>query len=164
MAPALLYPDAMRNLGLVVTLAVAMLSAGCIAAPALAPAALSAGGDLVKAGAVRLGGSTFRTFSLPLAEVRPAVKSTLEVLGFPAPSEEAGEERTVLHAEGVDRTVRIDLQPITPVMTQVRVSVRKSTLGQDPATASELIARIEQKLAPAEARQARRKVSERPSK
>jgi hypothetical protein len=154
----------MRTPVIAALLAIALVSAGCIAAPALAPAAVSAGGDLVKAGAVRLGGSTFRTFSLPLAEVRAAVKTTLESLGFPPASEQTGEERIVLHAESADRTVRIDLQPITPVMTQVRVSVRKATFSQDPATASELIARIEQKLAPAEARQARRKVSERPSK
>ena len=48
-----------------------------------------------------------------------------------------------LHAKGVDRTVRIDLQPIAGAMTQMRVFVRKNTLGKDLATASELVAQTE---------------------
>jgi len=135
-------------LGFVATLGLVLALSGCIAAPALAPAAFSAGGDLVKAGTVRLGGATLRTFSAPLADVYQATRKTLDSLGFQKPEEEMAEERVILHAHGVDRTVRIDLQPITGSMTQMRVSVRKSTLGKDPATASELVAQIEQTLTP----------------
>src|SRR5262245_44978962 len=102
----------MRTPGIVVALGVALLSSGCVA-PMLAPAAFSAGGDLVRAGTVRLGGATYRTFSLPLADVRRATLTTLESLGFPEPVEQTVEERMVLRAQGIDRTVRIDLQPIT---------------------------------------------------
>lgn len=136
-------------LGAVATLVTALALSGCVAAPMLAPAAFSAGGDLVKAGTVRLGGATFRTFSAPLADVYQATRKTLDDLGFPKPDEEMAEERVILHAKGVDRTVRIDLQPITGSMTQMRVFVRKATLGKDPATASELVAQIEQTLTPA---------------
>lgn len=130
----------------------------------LAPAAFSAGGDLVKAGTVRLGGATFRTFSLPMAEVHQATRKTLDGLGFPPPEEKTDEERVILHAHGRDRTVRIDLVPITAAMTQMRVFVRKNTLGKDPATASELVAQIELRLAPAEERLTQRRVSERRSR
>ena len=164
MALALLPYDAMRILGLVVALGIGLFSSGCVAAPLLAPAAFSAGGDLVKAGTVRLGGATYRTFSLPLAEVHQATQKTLDGLGFPQLEEKTVEERVILYAHGVDRTVRIDLQPITPAMTQMRVFVRKKTFAKDLATASELLAQTELSLAPAEDRQAHRRVSDRRSK
>jgi len=140
------------------------LLSGCVAAPILAPAAFSAGGDLVKAGTVRLGGATYRTFGLPLAEVHQATRKTLDGLGFPPPEEKTVEERVILYAQGVDRTVRIDLQPITPGMTQMRVFVRKKSFAKDLATASELVAQTELRLAPADERQAQRRVSDRRSK
>jgi len=136
----------MRMLGSVATLVIALALSGCVAAPMLAPAAFSAGGDLVKAGTVRLGGATFRTFSAPIAEVYQATRTTLDGLGFAKPEEEMDEERVILHVKAVDRSVRIDLQPIAGSMTQMRVFVRKSTLGKDLATASELVAQTEQAL------------------
>jgi hypothetical protein len=154
----------MRRFGSVAALGIALLSSGCIAAPALAPAALSAGGDLVKAGTVRLGGATFRTFSRPLADVYQATRKTLDGLGFPAPEEKMVEERVVLYVQGVDRTVRIDLQPVTGSMTQMRVLVRKNTFAKDLATASEVVAQTELRLAPADERQVQRRLGERRSK
>lgn len=156
--------EAMRKLGLVATLGIVLASSGCVAAPVLAPAAFSAGGDLVKAGTVRLGGATYRTFSLPLGDVHQATRKTLDGLGFPPPEEKTDEKRVILYAQGLDRTVRIDLLPITSGMTQMRVFVRKNTLGKDLATASELVAQTELRLAPAEDRLAHRRVSERRSR
>lgn len=43
----------------------------------------------------------------------------------------------------IDRTVQIDLRPITPAMTQLRVRVRMAHLGKDPSTSSELVAQTE---------------------
>jgi len=75
------------------------------------------------------------------------------------------EERVILYAQGVNRTVRIDLQPITGSMTQMRVFVRKETLGKDLATASKLVAQTELRLAPRiEPSQTGRKLSERKSR
>jgi hypothetical protein len=129
----------MRTLCGLALLLVVLAVPGCVALPALAPAAVNAGGDLVKAGTVRMGGATYRTFSVPLAELYRATRTTLEGLGFATPEEEMVEERVTLRARGVDRTVRIDLQPITGSLTQMRVFVRKETLGKDPATAMELV-------------------------
>ena len=164
MAPALLPSHGMRKPGLVLALGIVLLSSGCIAAPVIAPAALSAGGDLVKAGTVRLGGATYRTFSLPLAEVYQATRKTLDGLGFPPPEEKIVEEHVTLYAQGVDRTVRVDLSPITGSMTQMRVFVRKKSLAKDLATASEVLAQTERRLASAEERQVQRRLSERRSK
>jgi hypothetical protein len=155
----------MRVQGFVAAAVVTFASSGCIAAPALLPAAFTAGGDLVKAGTVRLGGATFRTFSVALADLHQATRKTLDDLGFPKPDEEMVEERVIIRAQGVGRSVRIDLQPITGSMTQMRVFVRKETLGKDLATATELVAQTEQALgSQAEARAARRNGSARQSR
>jgi hypothetical protein len=146
----------MRVLSLGTLLVALAALSGCVALPIVAPAAFSAGGDLVKAGTVRMGGATFRTFSAPLSEVYHATRKTLDSLGFGPPEEEGTEEKVTLIAQGLDRTVRIDLQPITGALTQMRVFVRKESLGKDPATASEIVAQAEQVLLPADPRQAQR--------
>ena len=139
----------MRTFSLLAILAVGFALPGCVALPVIAPAAVSAGGDLVKAGTVRtFGGATQRTFSVSLSELYAATRKTLDRLGFGPPEEESVEERVTLNARAIDRTVRIDLQPITGELTQMRVFVRKGTMGKDLATASELVAQTELVLAP----------------
>jgi len=66
-----------------------------------------------------------------------------------------------LHVRGIDRSVRIDLQPITGGMTQMRVFVRTEKLGKDLATSSELVAQVEQTLEPSSERTAQRKLGDR---
>jgi hypothetical protein len=152
----------MRILDLFAVLTPVLALSGCVALPVIAPAAFSAGGDLVKAGTVRMGGATYRTFSLPLSDVYRATRKTLDGLGFEPPVEESKEERVTLRAHALGRTVRIDLQPITGGMTQMRVFVRTETLGKDLATASELVAQTELVLEPpADQRQSQRKISDR---
>lgn len=149
MAPPLLTFEPMRKIVIASALAIGLsVLSGCAALPALAPAALHAGGDLVKAGTVRMGNATVRTFSLPLADVHEGTRRTLNGLGFPEPQEEMVEERVTLRVSALDRTIRVDLRPITGAMTQMRVSVRKKTLSHDIATASELVERIDQALEP----------------
>jgi hypothetical protein len=154
---------AVRTLALAFVVVAGLVLSGCVALPALAPAAAGAGGDLVKARTVRtFGGATYRTFSVPLSELYHATRKTLDGLGFASPEEESVEERVTLYARGIDRTVRIDLLPITGAMTEMRVFVRKGTFGKDLATASELVAQTELVLAPpADRRQAQRNVSSR---
>jgi hypothetical protein len=122
---------------------------GCVAlaAPAMGPA-LSAGGDVLRAGAAHtLGGASYRTFGAPLVEVYGAVHRTLARLEFSPPDEEIREEDVRLSTVGIRRSVRIELHPITPALTQMRVFVRGARLGKDPATASEIVAQIERTLA-----------------
>jgi len=133
-------------------LAAAVCLSGCVAAevPVVAPAAVSAGGDLVKAGTAHsFGGAVFRTFSVPLPELYDATRQTLARLGFEPAEEKRDEDRVSLRAHAVDRTVRIDLQPVTPGLSQMRVFVRKATFGKDPATASEVVTQTENVLADA---------------
>ncbi len=136
-------------------LVVSVVLSGCVALPLMAPAAASAGGDLVKTGTVRtFGGATQRTFSVPLSEAYAATRQTLDRLGFAPPEEKSKDERVTLYAYGIDRTVRIDLMPVTGDMTQMRVFVRKGNFGKDVATASELVTQTEQVLNPPTAERA----------
>jgi len=121
----------------------------------MAPAAVSAGGDLVKEGTVRtFGGATQRTFSVSVSELYAATRQTLDRLGFGPPEEKSKDERVTLHAYGIDRNVYIDLIPVTGEMTQMRVFVRKDTFGKDVATASELVTQTEHTLNPPTAERA----------
>ncbi len=142
----------MYRLDRLALLAAALCLSGCVAAavPLVAPAAVSAGGDLVKAGTSHsFGGAVFRTFSVPLPELYDATRQTLARLGFEPAEEKRDKDRVSLRAHAVDRSVRIDLQPITPGMSQMRVFVRKATFGKDPATASEVVTQTENVLADA---------------
>jgi hypothetical protein len=139
----------MQTFALIVVLVVSVALSGCVALPLMAPAAMSAGGDLVKAGTVRtFGGATQRTFSVSLSELYAATRQTLDRLGFGPPEEHSKDERVILYAYAIDRTIRIDLMPITGEMTQMRVFVRKNSLGKDVATASELVTQTERVLNP----------------
>lgn len=137
----------MRIYGWLVSLIAGLGLSGCVALPLLAPAAMSTGGDLVKEGTVRtMGGATFRTFEASLSEVYTSTRKTLDRLGFGPPEEASVDERVTLHARGIDRYIRIDLIPITGELTQMRVFVRKESLGKDVATASALVTSVEQTL------------------
>jgi uncharacterized protein DUF3568 len=145
----------MQTFSLIVVLAASVALSGCVALPVLAPAAASAGGDLVKAGTVRtFGGATQRTFSVPLSVLYAATRQTLDQLGFAPPEEKSVDERVTLYAYAIDRAVRIDLMPVTGEMTQMRVFVRKDNFGKDVATASELVTQTEQTLNPPPAERA----------
>lgn len=159
MALALLASDAMNTFSVIAVLLVTVPLSGCAALPVL-PAAVSAGSNIVKAGTAHVGGTTYRTFSVPLSPLQQATLKTLDSLGFAPPEEETTDDRVTLRARAVDRNVRIDLQPITPEMTQMKVVVRKEMLSQDLATASELVAQTELMLAPQlEQRAAQRKAN-----
>jgi hypothetical protein len=137
----------LRAFGSGVAIVASLGLSGCVALPLLAPAAATAGGDLVKAGTVRtFGGATFRTFSVSVSDLYRATRKTLDDLGFGPPQEESVDERVTMYAYGIDRTVRIDLTPITGGLTEMRVFVRKGNLGKDLATSSEFVQQIENTL------------------
>src|SRR5262245_28329978 len=124
--------------------------AAVIAVPAIGSAAASGGaGELVRAGTTATqGGTVYRTFDAPLASVHAAVETTLARLEFPSPDEQVHEERVVLSANAIDRRVRVDLQPITPALTQVSVSVAMSFWRKDSATAATLVDLVTETLGP----------------
>ena len=137
-----------------VLLATAIALPGCaavVAVPAIGSAAASGGASaLVRAGSTAVqGGTVYRTFDASLTSVHDAVETTLARLEFPAPDEEVHQERVILSANAIDRHVRVDLQPITPTLTQVSITVSINFWQKDAATAATLIDLVTKTLGPA---------------
>ena len=124
--------------------------AAVVAVPAIGSAAASGGASaLVRAGSTAVqGGTVYRTFDAPLTSVHNAVDTTLAHLEFPAPDEQVHQERVILSASGIDRHVRVDLQPITPTLTQVSITVSINFWQRDSATAATLIDLVTETLGP----------------
>jgi hypothetical protein len=135
-------------------LAIAIALPGCAAAvavPAIGSAAASGGASaLVRAGSTAVqGGTVYRTFDAPLTSVHDAVETTLARLEFPTPDEQVQQERVILSANAIERHVRVDLQPITPSLTQVSVTVSINFWQRDSATAATLLELVTATLGPA---------------
>jgi len=135
-------------------LAMAIALPGCAAAiaiPAIGSGAASGGaGALVRAGTTAVqGGTVYRTFDAPLNSVYDAVETTLARLDFPTPELAVHQERVSLSANAIERHVRVELQPLTSVLTQVSVTVSINFWQKDSATAATLIDLVTKALGPA---------------
>ena len=123
-----------------------LVLAGCagVALPALGAAALSGGvGSVVKAGTeYTLLGTAHRTFSLPIDQLAPVVRVTLERLAFALDETRVDDTELTIEASGIERSVHLKLTPITPAMTRLTVAVGHP-LRRDRATTTELLAQIE---------------------
>jgi hypothetical protein len=76
------------------------------------------------------------------------VETTLARLEFPDSDEQVHQERMTLRTNGIERHVRVDLQPITPTLTQVSVTVAINFWQKDPATAATLVDLVAETLGP----------------
>jgi hypothetical protein len=136
-----------HTLALPVAVVISLAAGGCtgIEVAALGVAALSAGaGGVVKAGTeYTLTGSAYRTFSLSLDDLSTAVRSTLARLEFTVQDAVADDHELIIEAAGIERTVHLRFTPITPVVTLLKVVVRRDLIRRDRATASELLAQID---------------------
>jgi hypothetical protein len=65
------------------------------------------------------------------------------------PDEQVQHERVILSANAIERHVRVDLQPITPSLTQVSVTVSINFWQKDSATAATLLDLVTETLGPA---------------
>jgi hypothetical protein len=130
----------------------AMALHGCaaLAVPALGSAAVSgSAGELVRAGAASIkGGTVYRTFDASLRDVHVAAQTTLSRLEFSGLEEQVKQEHVTLRSNAIERRVRIDLQPITPALTQVAVTVAIGAWQKDLATATTLVDLVAEALGP----------------
>ena len=125
-------------------------TSGC-AAIGLTGAALGAGvfsagaGAAVRAGTeITRGGVVYRTFSVPLNELRTAVGDTMARMELAVVHDEVdehGDRRIVAWAR--EREVEIALQPVTRTVTRLRLVVAEGRFRRDRATAAEIVAQTE---------------------
>lgn len=135
---------------LVATLSAALPLAGCaaLALPALGAAAVEAGaGSAVKSGTEYTSrGTAYRTFSVPFDKVHDAVLTTLQQLEVKITEEERDRDGSAtLRGEAYGRRVVLGIEPVTPRMARLRLTVSKG-FGKDRATASEIITQTERAL------------------
>jgi len=143
-----------RLLALIV---LAMTAPGCaaLALPAVGMSIMSdAAGSAMQAGVEHtMGGATYRTFSAPLADVRAAVRQSFRDLEIQITEDEpliGGGAKIV--GEALHREIAVQLEPVTPALTRLKMIVRQGLFGRDRATSAELIeqtARALQEVRPA---------------
>jgi hypothetical protein len=123
------------------------LSVCCLALAGCQPLALS----LLGAGAgtaLRYGidGVTYRTFTAPAPMVREASLAALERMGITLGSTERFEGGELIYARADQRSIEIELEPISPKATRIRVAAKNGSIFYDNATAFEIIAQTERLL------------------
>jgi hypothetical protein len=94
-----------------------------------------------------LTGHTYKTFTLPLQQIKTASLCALERMGIRI--EGSGTERghEVVNATGNDRNIETVLEPISANSTRMRVVARSSGgILYDSATATEIIMQTERML------------------
>lgn len=130
---------------LAAVLALALMASGCVAAAALPALGLSAMGDVAGAGAkagidYTFGGTAYRTFSAPLDDVRCAVLQSFTDLEIDITEDETPDDGSArISAEAFKRTIIVQLEPVTPALTRLKMVVRRGWFGRDRATSTELI-------------------------
>lgn len=124
---------------------------GCAAIPLAAvvtPMLEAGGGVLVKTGTeYTASGTVYRTFTLPIDEVHAAVLEAFRRTQVTLEEDEVSVKGEQLVGTTQHRTVRVQLTPLTPVLTSMELAVKRNLLASDKATTSELLAQTESVLA-----------------
>jgi hypothetical protein len=122
------------------------LLGGVVLLSACAPMALTAVGVGSAAGVQHtMGGITYRTFTVPLPQVRGAAVAGLNRMGIKVDSRDKSESGEVIKATANGRSIEIELDALTPNTTRMRTSVRNG-LFMDAATGAEIIMQTERVL------------------
>lgn len=113
---------------------------------ACAPMALTAIGVGSAAGVQHtMGGITYRTFTVPLPQVRNASIASLNRMGIKVGSREKSEAGEVIKATANGRDIEIEFDALTPNTTRMRTMVRNG-LFMDASTGAEIIIQTERVL------------------
>lgn len=92
------------------------------------------------------GSIAYKTFTVPLEELDTATVMTLKRMDITVTGSQDTEDGRRILARAKDRKVEIKLGKLTSRTTQMRVVAKKKWLIRDRATATEIIAQIDQTL------------------
>jgi hypothetical protein len=92
-----------------------------------------------------LGGVAYKTFTMPLPEIRKAVVATLRRMDITPGATQKIELGESITARAADREIEVQLESISTNTTRMRTSVRSGLL-MDSATATEIIIQTEKTL------------------
>jgi hypothetical protein len=91
-------------------------------------------------------GVTYRTFTAPAADVKHASLEALERMGIAFESFDRFEYGELIYARAENRSIEIEIEPISPRATRMRIAAKNGGLFYDNATASEIVAQTERSL------------------
>jgi hypothetical protein len=94
-------------------------------------------------------GATSRTFTASAAEVKHASLEALERMGIAFESFDRFEYGELIFARAENRAIEIEIEPISPRATRMRIAAKNGSVFYDTATASEIVAQTERSLASA---------------
>lgn len=118
-----------------VTLCAVLLLSGC---EPLSLTALGIGGST--AVNHKLGGTSYRTFTAPIAKVKTASMQALQRMGIKAGAMKKIENGELITAQAGKRDIEVELESLTPSTTRMKVVARDGAWFYDSATATEIIA------------------------
>jgi hypothetical protein len=105
-----------------------------------AAVALTAGSLAASAGISHtLNGIAYKTFTMPLGNMRVATLKTLNRMGIKVTKSDKAESGWEIQCEAADRTIEIELEALTPKTTRMRVVANQDAFFKDSATATEII-------------------------
>src|SRR5205814_1452732 len=90
-----------------------------------------------------LNGMGYRTFTAPLAEVRKATLEALDAMGIKVEAVLDIENGQEIVASAEKRSIYIDLEPISPKATRIKVAAKNGGILYDNATATEIVLQTE---------------------
>ena len=105
-----------------------------------------AGAGTSTAIAQSMSGTAYRTFTHSLAEVKLAAYETLALMGLRPEGERLSEHSEIITASAIERSIEIELEPISAKATRMRVVTRSGGLFYDAATATEIVLQTEKAL------------------
>jgi len=110
------------------------------------PLTITAAGVGASAGVTHsMGGIAYRTFTLPMPQVRNATMTALNKMGIKVATATKEESSQVIKASASGRDIEIQLEPLSPNTTRMR-TVARNGLFYDSATATEIILQTEKAL------------------
>jgi lipoprotein-anchoring transpeptidase ErfK/SrfK len=94
-------------------------------------------------------GTSARTFTAPEAKVKAASLAALGRMGAAVESIDRVENGELIRARSADRSIEVEIEPMSRTTTHVRASAKRSFFVYDGATAKEIIVQTELALLPA---------------
>ena len=134
----------MRHFWLTCLLLISVTSlSGCL--PAITTAAGLGGSAAITH---TMNGITYRTFTAPPAKVRVATIRALERMQIKLVSETMQDKSNIrlVVAKTSERTIEIQIEPISTNTTRMRVTAKSSTFSYDSATSEEIIQQTKKSL------------------
>jgi hypothetical protein len=126
-------------------LCAALAVGGCTLASQPLAVALAGAGTSSAIGQT-MNGTVYRTFTAPPAEVKAAALDTLSLMGFRVDSFATFDNGEIIRGSAINRTVEVELEPISSRATRMRVATKNGSLFYDGATATEIVIQTEKAL------------------